>query len=599
MRRSAVINWMEHVPKDFWENLAFRKEILRAAQKDPIIRSDCWKACSDSIQFYTNAFLFTYDPRRDPCTVVPFVTWPFQDEALATLDETIGEEDLVIRKSRDMGASWLILVAFLWRWHFRDMQSFLLVSRKEDLVDKKGSSDCLFWKLDFMLDRLPGWMVPAHDRADMRLTNMENGSMIDGESTNGDVGRGGRRTAILMDEFAAVDAGKSNKALSATAANTNSRIFNSTPQGTSGGFADMVENRKIKQLVLHWSRHPLKNVGLTKDERGRWTSPWYVRECERLGDPRRIAQELDMDLRAGESLYFEPAVIDACMARTRPPVWRGEIVYDKNTTMPERLAEDPRGRLWLWMQPTGTGQIPLTGDRYVAGIDIGSGTGAGLGAGEGSANSVMSIASIRHGCKVAEYADPNMRPDLFAELCVALARMFKDHVACKIAWEAAGPGLHFGKRVMESGYREIHWRMTSELWNGTPTAKPGWWPTRENKNLLYAAYSSALRNGALQNPSREAIGELRNMLYDNSGNVINIYAERTDDPSGAKLNHADRPTADALMWMLMDGVAGRLEKAEKAQTVPGSFKWRKELASKNAVRSRSDESILCATARDN
>ena len=80
------------------------------------------------------------------------------------------------------------------------MKSFLLVSRVQDYVDKPGNPKALFWKIDFLLNNFPPWLKPrgyreANHRRLLHIENPENGSVIDGESTTGNVSRGDRRTA--------------------------------------------------------------------------------------------------------------------------------------------------------------------------------------------------------------------------------------------------------------------------------------------------------------------------------------------------------------------------------------------------------------------
>jgi phage terminase large subunit len=187
------------VPKGMEENLNFRSTALEKAVTDPKTREALWIACSRDLLFYVNTFGWTYDPRKKN-GVLPFITYPFQDDAMLQIEECITTgKDLVIKKSRDMGASWMLLTVFEWFWHFKDGQSFLLVSRNEDYVDKTGNPKALFWKIDFTHKHLPNWMLPAITRTKLRLTNDDNGSTIDGESTTGDVARGDRRTAIGLD----------------------------------------------------------------------------------------------------------------------------------------------------------------------------------------------------------------------------------------------------------------------------------------------------------------------------------------------------------------------------------------------------------------
>lgn len=61
--------------------------------------------------FFLNGFGWTYDPRRHPFAKLPFILYSFQVKAMADLLDVIAKEDLLIEKSRDMGASWLCLGA--------------------------------------------------------------------------------------------------------------------------------------------------------------------------------------------------------------------------------------------------------------------------------------------------------------------------------------------------------------------------------------------------------------------------------------------------------------------------------------------------------
>jgi len=219
------------VPKGLKENLAFRIALLERAARNPSLQAGLKEICKQDILFYVNAFVWTYDPRRKSKTI-PFVTWPVQDHALKAILSWVEEgEDGVIQKSRDMGASWMCLLVMEWLWHFHPGMSFLLVSRKEDLVDAPGDPDSLFWKLDFIHRHLPGWLRCETDRRRLHFGNMANGSTIDGESTTAAAGVGGRRTAMFIDEFSRIEEGY--QLLAGTADTTRCRIFNFTPWGGS------------------------------------------------------------------------------------------------------------------------------------------------------------------------------------------------------------------------------------------------------------------------------------------------------------------------------------------------------------------------------
>ena len=138
------------VPKDLDANLAFRKSLLLEAANDPLAASQIKQMCRDDLLFYVNAFALTYDP-RSKIKVTPFITYAFQDEAMIAIADCIENgRDAVMFKSRDMGASWVGLTVIEWLWHFQHNLSFLLVSRNEDYVDKRGNPKSLFWKIDFL-----------------------------------------------------------------------------------------------------------------------------------------------------------------------------------------------------------------------------------------------------------------------------------------------------------------------------------------------------------------------------------------------------------------------------------------------------------------
>lgn len=168
--------------------------------------------CKEDPLFYMNIFGWVQEPRpEDPLsgTSLMFIMYPFQIEAMKRLVDAYAERDCVIDKSRDMGASWLLVYLYDWAWRFLPGQNLLMTSRNEDYVDKTGNMKALFQKIDFIDDRLPQFLRPATPRAKMRskmhLENPDNASKIDGESTTGNAGRGDRRTSMIQDEFAAYD----------------------------------------------------------------------------------------------------------------------------------------------------------------------------------------------------------------------------------------------------------------------------------------------------------------------------------------------------------------------------------------------------------
>jgi hypothetical protein len=559
--------YYDRVPKDYRANLEYRTKVITMAAENEGVREDLWIACSRSLMFYVNVFCWTYDPRKAN-GILPFVTYGFQDESLLMIEKCIVEgEDLVIKKSRDMGASWMLLVVFEWLWHFKNGQSFLLVSRNEDYVDKPGNPKSLFWKIDFLHKHQPAWLLPRITRTKLRLTNDENGSTIDGESTTGDVARGDRRTAIGLDEFAAFDVDSSYRALSSTRDATRCRIFNSTPAGANNAFFDIAHNSEIKQLALHWMLHPEKAEGLYHvGEKPR--SPWYDRQCKRCAHSQEIAQELDIDFAGSDYQFFDQRTITRLIVEhASPPMHVGELLYNPDACQPTEFMETPKGKLRLWFNPGANNMTP--DDReYAAGVDIATGTG--------SSNSVISVGDCRTGEKVAEYVDPNIRPEELARLCVSLCRWFggKSKRGAYVVWEAPGPGRNFGDAVVDSGYRRFFTKDDDVKLRRGGSRIPGWWPTKDNKRALYSEYREALNNGRFLNRSKEALSECREIVFTQNGWIQHAKTNSSSDPSGARENHGDRPTADALLWKGMK-IHERPKEEKQSEVREGSFAFRR------------------------
>ena len=574
------------VPKDVEGNLRWRQAILRRVNENPAFAEVVWQACALDPLFYINTFVWTYDPRRKPFARLPMILHPFQEEGVLEVLEAIGNHDLLIEKSRDMGASWICIAAFEWCWHFRPMQSFLMVSRTENYVDDSENPKSLFWKVDFIHQNLPPWLMPrgygSEHRRKMHMTNPENGSVIDGESTTGNVARGDRRTAILLDEFAAVEQGQG--VLSSTRDATNCRIFNSTPAGTGNAYHDMRQT-DVKKLRFHWSIHPLKSRGLyTTDEDGnlkvldpagypadymsildgKLRSPWYDRECARAVSPQEIAQELDIDyLGSGWQFFKADAIQEAIRQYARSPIIVGDLEYDTTTAEPLRFRDDPKGRMSLWLL-LGKDNNPPLDRRYVVGADISAGTGA--------SNSCIQAWDESTQEKVLEYANPFIRPEELAFVAVAIARWLGNAF---LIWEQNGPGRQFGSRVIELGYRNIYYRKNDESISGKVTDIPGWASTKETKQVLLGDYRSAIESGVCVNRSREAMQECLEYIFAPNGSIAHSREDNKTDPSGAKSNHGDRVIADALAWKGINERA-RNPRRGKPEIPPGSLAWRRQ-----------------------
>ena len=514
---------------------------------------------------WASAFVWVYEPiNRDRMIpglrAVPFIPWEVQEEALIEIHECIRDgEDGLMDKSRDMGASWCNLIVIMWWWLFVEQCPFMLASRTEDLVDRKGDPDCLMWKCDYLLDHLPPWMKPnvrqGIERTHLHLLNPDNGSVIDGSSTNSDLGRGGRRRAALLDEFAAVD--QAEPIYRSTSDVTPCRLFNSTPKGAghidgSGTlrgncFAAIRFSGKVKIVSMPWWRHPVKGLNAKQvvdpiSGKLKWTSPWYRRECERRVSSRDIAENLDMDYVASGDMFFDSDVLSRIRASTDlcEPLHRGEMGFHVETL---EEGQSYRVKLTGWKEGAGRARVALWLDliaglpprdrNYVMFADIGLGTGA--------SNSTLRVVTTERE-EVAEFTCAFTSPESFARYCVAMAKWFAGARGFGfLGWEANGPGEIFGKEVWRCGYRYVLGNYDTRIPWEPEDNKIGIYTNRDSKHLLLGGLRSALARREYVTHDEKLIAECEQYIYYAGGGVG--PSSLTEEPQGARAAHGDRVVA--------------------------------------------------------
>jgi len=392
------------VAKGYHANIAQRKAFLIRAENDLAYRASMQHLFARSCLLWVNLCAFTYvvveqhsaGRRKNLGTPhLPFITWPVQDALLAEIDACIVAGDsLCITKAREMGASWMVLAKSLHSALYDRTANWLFGSRKEDLVDRPGDMDALLPKVDYLLRYLPSWMVPATDRAHLRIAFPDLATRIDGESTNVNLGRAGRRTVIAIDEAASVPDLRAID--NATADSTPTRIFLSTPK-RGAYFSQLLRSNKIRVFRMHWWDHPAKGQGrtLTKDPitgEMRFSSPWYRAEVAKRVDAQDIRENLDVDDEGGAAAVFDSQTINVQIASyAAEAAYRGDVFLPRGmfldpdldiTERPTHLArfvDNPRGRLrWFGeMLPTEDGHWrPKPGRPIAMGVDVSQGSGA-------------------------------------------------------------------------------------------------------------------------------------------------------------------------------------------------------------------------------
>jgi hypothetical protein len=261
-KRQAWMAWRNAV-EQYAENMV-------ASCEGNTVRQDLENhKCSLSPAYWLAVYGKLYEPRkrkRLSGVDTRFIPFARQVEMLDFFQQCLREDDGplvdgVVSKCRDVGASWIMCAFALWGWLYESPWQVRLISRKKDLVESR-SADSLFWKIDYLFNRLPKWMVPSkseYNDVDLHFTNLLNGNEISGESTTSKAVRGGRATWVGYDEAAFIE--DFLHTWSAAQAVADSRFAISTESTKEGlDFWNLSQNTKVLEpparFAIDWWQNP-------------------------------------------------------------------------------------------------------------------------------------------------------------------------------------------------------------------------------------------------------------------------------------------------------------------------------------------------------
>ena len=234
---------------------------------------------------FINDWGVTHDPRnpeRGLPASVPFLLFPRQVQLIEfVMERWRGQEPGLIEKSRDMGASWLIMSLAVTLCLFNRGLTIGVGSRKEQLLDNAGDPNSLFFKARMFHESLPSEFRGVITSAHMRLIFPGTQGAIVGEAGD-QIGRGARTSLYFVDEAAYLERPELIEAsLSAT---TNCRIDVSSVNGLNNPFALRRFGGKVPVFTMHWRSDPRRD------------DAWYAKQVRELA-PVVVAQEIDIDYR--------------------------------------------------------------------------------------------------------------------------------------------------------------------------------------------------------------------------------------------------------------------------------------------------------------
>lgn len=311
-----LVPFPEAWPPNYTEVFAWRQHQLLKLRADPKLVIGAKEYYRTRPAEFISHWCDTYDPRNagsDLPARMPFILFRRQVELIEFFAACLnGEENGLIEKCRDMGATWCAGCFSCWLWLFWEGSSVGWGSRKEQLVDRIGDADSIFEKMRMMINGLPAEFLPRNFNPGehmtyMRFVNPENGATITGESGD-NIGRGGRKLIYFKDESAHYE--HAEKIEASLTDNTRVQIDLSSVNGLGNVFhrrreagvewspgKEAAEGR-TNVFIMDWRDHPGKDQA------------WYDARRKKASDDGLLhifAQEVDRNYSASLDGIIIPA----------------------------------------------------------------------------------------------------------------------------------------------------------------------------------------------------------------------------------------------------------------------------------------------------
>ncbi len=254
-------------PKDPVENLQWRIRCRERALTDKHFRDALHQACMTDVLFFCAFALWVCEP-RSKVKQKPLVPWSHQEPVILAMDETISEAmetehpvSLTLKKSRAQGGTFIYLAVTIQRAMRESGFTIGLVTRNEALVDSKVDDSAVMFKVAWMLDRLPAWMLPDGYSRSMtdHVIRLPNESGWSGYAATGDVARGGRTSVFCFDEPGSEEfvAGNKDYKILSSVSHVSNCLAGGTLVVTDRGLVP-IEQVKLTDLVWDgcmWVKH--------------------------------------------------------------------------------------------------------------------------------------------------------------------------------------------------------------------------------------------------------------------------------------------------------------------------------------------------------
>ena len=436
-----------------------RKEIVKEIIK-----------CGKDSQYFINNYAKIAHPMHG---LIPFKTYPFQDELLGDFDDYRFN---VILKGRQLGISTITAAYICWMLLFYRDKNVLVIATKFQTAAN------LVKKVKSMMLYLPPWLRIASIKIDNRTSFvLTNGSEVKASSTSGDAGRSEALSLLVIDEAAHVE-GLDDlwTGLYPTLSTGGRCIALSTPNGVGNWFhKTYVEAESgvndFHPVVLPWDVHP------ERDE------AWFIKETRNMS-ARQIAQELECNFNASGETVISADDINRLYDGITEPQYR--LGFDRN--------------LWLWEQYDASCTYLLVAD---------------VARGDAADYSVFHIIKLETMEVIGEYqGKPNLE-----QFATILDNTGKEFGEAMLVVENNSLGISILEKLQEREYPNIyfsikgtHEYITETQAQGINNSVPGFTTSSKTRPLIIAKMEEFVRNQLITIYSSRIIGEFKTFIWSNN-----------------------------------------------------------------------------------
>ena len=400
-------------------------------------------------------FLDNYGVVKDQdLGLLPFKLYDFQFEVM---DDLVKYQYSIFLKSRQMGISTITAGFAAWLIIFWPEKTVKIISmaleEAQDYLDK----------VKLIYENLPHYLKPYPIKWNEKKITLDNGSVCSATTTTTKSGRSGSFSLLIIDEAAFIQKIDSTWGAAQPTLSKGGRcMIISTPNGLGNWYHQQWESARqgrsgIKPIELHWSRHPDYN------------DAWYEKMCAKMGNARKVAQELDLSFLGSGDTVVSTDVLKAYAGRLEVPV-----------------RTENGGMLWIWEEPDPE-------ETYILAADVSKG-----GTGDYCTFEVLSEKDFR---QVAEFHG--------RVLPVRLANIINDlgirYNYCEVAVEVSGGyGFEVNNRLYnDHGYEMLYFR-GHEI---------GWETTGKTRNLITSAVETMVGSGRVPIRSSRLYGEYTTFVW--------------------------------------------------------------------------------------